>query len=157
MNPLSARQLRASDQDRSEAMLALSEYFAEGRLDQSEFDARTATAATVTYVHELDPLFADLPALRTALRPHDIAATTAASGRRPLLRFGGARITLPIVPVIVVALAIWAAFTFGHTFFIVVGLLWLGAVIGRRRAWRHRALSRDPAYWHRKYRADLRG
>ena len=54
--------MRASDQDREEAILALSDHFADGRLDHAEFEVRMARAQEATYVHELDPLFADLPA-----------------------------------------------------------------------------------------------
>jgi hypothetical protein len=53
--------LRASDQDRQEAVLALSDEYAEGRLDREEFDRRQALALEATYLHDLDPLFADLP------------------------------------------------------------------------------------------------
>ena len=40
--------MRASDQDREEAILALSDHFAEGRLDHAEFDARMARAQEAT-------------------------------------------------------------------------------------------------------------
>ena len=71
--------MRASDQDREEAILALSDHFADGRLDHAEFEARMARAQEATYVHELDPLFADLPA-RTK---EAVASGTADVRRRP--------------------------------------------------------------------------
>jgi hypothetical protein len=62
--------MRASDQDRNEAVLALGEHHAAGRLTLSEFTTRMEQALTCTYLHELDPLFADLPVVRsTAVVP----------------------------------------------------------------------------------------
>jgi Domain of unknown function (DUF1707) len=54
--------LRASDQDRDEATHRLQAAFAEGRLDDAEFDRRMRTALTAVTRPELDTLCADLPA-----------------------------------------------------------------------------------------------
>jgi len=53
--------MRASDQDREEAVRALTDQYAEGRLDHAEFELRMDRAQQATYLHDLDPLFADLP------------------------------------------------------------------------------------------------
>ena len=54
--------LRASDQDRDEATVRLQVAFAEGRLDDAEFDRRMRAALTAVTRPELDTLCADLPA-----------------------------------------------------------------------------------------------
>lgn len=54
--------LRASDQDRDEATHRLQSAFAEGRLDDAEFDLRMRAALTAVTHPELDRLCADLPA-----------------------------------------------------------------------------------------------
>ena len=53
---------RASDQDRDEATVRLQDAFAEGRLDDAEFDRRMRSALTAVTRQELDRLAADLPA-----------------------------------------------------------------------------------------------
>ena len=54
--------MRASDQDRDEATVRLQAAFAEGRLDDAEFDRRMRSALTAVTRQELDRLAADLPA-----------------------------------------------------------------------------------------------
>src|SRR5690348_3378333 len=58
--------MRASDQDRDEAIHRLQAAFAEGRLDDAEFDRRMRSALTAVTRPELDKLSADLPAARAA-------------------------------------------------------------------------------------------
>ena len=58
--------MRASDQDRDEATVRLQAAFAEGRLDDAEFDRRMRSALTAVTRPELDKLSADLPAAATA-------------------------------------------------------------------------------------------
>jgi hypothetical protein len=58
--------MRASDQDRDEATPRLQAAFAEGRLDDAEFDRRMRSALTAVTRPELDKLSADLPAARAA-------------------------------------------------------------------------------------------
>jgi hypothetical protein len=55
--------MRASDQDRDEATVRLQAAFAEGRLDDAEFDRRMRSALTALTRQELDTLAADLPAV----------------------------------------------------------------------------------------------
>ena len=67
--------MRASDQDRDEATVRLQAAFAEGRLDDAEFDRRMRAALTAVTRQELDRLAADLPAAP--------GATPAAAGAKP--------------------------------------------------------------------------
>jgi len=53
--------IRASDRERDAATQRLQEAFAEGRLDDSEFDLRMRTALSARTRPELDELLADLP------------------------------------------------------------------------------------------------
>jgi hypothetical protein len=54
--------MRASDQDRDDSAHRLQAAFAEGRLDDAEFDLRMRAALTAVTRPELDRLSADLPA-----------------------------------------------------------------------------------------------
>jgi hypothetical protein len=60
--------VRASDQDRDEATHRLQDAFAQGRLDDAEFDRRMRAALTAVTRPELDQLCADLPAVPAAGR-----------------------------------------------------------------------------------------
>jgi hypothetical protein len=54
--------VRASDQDRDAVVQRVQQAFAEGRLDDTEFDERMRSALTARTHGELDVLLADLPA-----------------------------------------------------------------------------------------------
>lgn len=54
--------MRASDQDRDVVLTRLRDAFAEGRLDDGEFDERMRAALVARTYEDLDSLFADLPA-----------------------------------------------------------------------------------------------
>jgi Domain of unknown function (DUF1707) len=58
----SAPAIRASDRERDAVTNRLQEAFAEGRLDDAEFDTRMRTALSARTRAELDGLLADLPA-----------------------------------------------------------------------------------------------
>ena len=53
--------MRASDRDRDDTARRLQEAFAEGRLDDEEFDRRMRSALTALTRPELDTLYTDLP------------------------------------------------------------------------------------------------
>jgi Domain of unknown function (DUF1707)/Domain of unknown function (DUF4190) len=53
--------MRASDDDRSKVQAILNDAYAEGRLNQQEWDQRAAELASATTYAELDRLTADLP------------------------------------------------------------------------------------------------
>lgn len=56
-----ADNLRLSDNDRIHAMGVLGTHFADGRLDDGEFNERSGAVAEATTVGDLRPLFTDLP------------------------------------------------------------------------------------------------
>jgi len=72
-----SRPVRASDQDREAVVQRLQAAFAEGRLDDDEFDQRMRAALTARTSANLAPLLDDLPA--AAARP----AAAATPGRAP--------------------------------------------------------------------------
>ena len=128
---MSAAPMRASDQDRSEAVLALSDHFADGRLDHDEFETRMSAAQQATYLHDLDPLFADLPGRS---RPAQVAQ----QGRPLPGRRGGPRPVL--VPFVLAALLTAIVLTSGHALWLLVPMWFLGMSLAHRLAWRHRAV-----------------
>ena len=69
--------IRASDRERDAATQRLQEAFAEGRLDDGEFDQRMRTALSARTRPELDELLADLP------QPSPPAGPPATAGRPP--------------------------------------------------------------------------
>src|SRR5215471_794291 len=60
---------RASDRERDVVVQRVQDAFAEGRLDDAEFDERTRAALTARTHADLDALLADLPAAAPAPRP----------------------------------------------------------------------------------------
>ena len=76
--------IRVGDRDRDAVAHLLQDAFAEGRLDDDEFDQRMRAALTATVSTELDVLTADLPA--TSARPAAVgpgASGPAASAPKP--------------------------------------------------------------------------
>jgi Domain of unknown function (DUF1707) len=69
--------IRASDRDRDAVLQRVQEAFAEGRLDDTEFDERMRAALAARTQGELDVLLADLPAA-TATAVHGAAGETRA-------------------------------------------------------------------------------
>src|SRR5271167_3262979 len=69
---------RASDKERDAVVQRVQDAFAEGRLDDTEFDVRTRAALTARTHADLDVLLADLPAQTAAP-----AAAPAVPGRGP--------------------------------------------------------------------------
>lgn len=65
--------IRVSDQDRSDTMQQLCEGFAQGRLDQAEFVARTDRALAATNWAELHGLTGDLPVDQRTVRRREQA------------------------------------------------------------------------------------
>jgi DUF1707 SHOCT-like domain len=73
-------ELRVGDRDRDAVVQRLQQAFAEGRLDDEEFDQRTRAALTARLSTELVVLTRDLPAAASAARPVTPDATP---GRAP--------------------------------------------------------------------------
>jgi hypothetical protein len=72
--------IRVGDRDRDAVAHQLQDAFAEGRLDDDEFDQRMRAALTARVSTELDVLTADLPA---ATRPGAVATVAAEPGPKP--------------------------------------------------------------------------
>ena len=72
--------IRAGDRDRDAVVQRLQEAFAEGRLDDDEFDRRTRAALTATMDTDLAVLTRDLPDRTVAAVP---AAAPAPAERAP--------------------------------------------------------------------------
>jgi len=111
-NAYSDQHLRVSDAERQQVVDRLSEHFAEGRLDQAEFDERSSRAMNAKTRADLSGLFDDLP-------------ETGAPAVPELPRRGHRHPILGLALIVVIALAVahvvaWA--TWG------VPWLWLGLV-----------------------------
>jgi hypothetical protein len=98
-------QQRLSDADRQAVTDRLSQHFADGRLDQAEFDERVGRAMTAKTQADLSGLFADLP---------DTGAPAVPERPRRTHRH----------PVLLIALVVILALTAVHT--VLAPLLWLG-------------------------------
>jgi len=94
--PVQVPAVRASDQERDAATQQLQQAFAEGRLDDTEFDGRMRTALTARTRADLDALLADLPAAGPASQPLDGPATApgrlAVAFKGPVRRAGRWRV-----------------------------------------------------------------
>jgi Domain of unknown function (DUF1707) len=66
--PSTSAAMRASDRERDVVVQRLQEAFADGRLDDDEFDQRTRAALTARLISDLDVLTQDLPASTGAPR-----------------------------------------------------------------------------------------
>jgi hypothetical protein len=76
--------MRAGDRERDAVVQLLQEAFADGRLDDDEFDQRTRAALTARLNTELDVLTQDLPADAQAPRPVSQATAGGKPGRLAL-------------------------------------------------------------------------
>jgi hypothetical protein len=131
--PLPSDQLRVGDAERQQAVSALGDHYAAGRLDQDEFDTRVQAAYASRTRVDLQGLFGDLPE-PAPFRP--LPAPGFQAGRvareRPSGRRGPALAGVPVFPVLIV-LAIVASALMRFPIFPIVLFLWFG--LGRR-AWR---------------------
>jgi hypothetical protein len=83
--------VRASDAERDEAVQSLAAHYADGRLDQAEFDQRADAALAAVTREQLRSLFTDLPG-REPAQP--------AAARGPYRR----RTPLPVPPILLALL-----------------------------------------------------
>ena len=97
-SPYSDQHLRVSDAERQAVADRLGAHFAEGRLDQDEFDERAGRAMSAKTRADLSGLFEDLPDLST--RPQTGTAPVPARPRRR-----HSHPILVLVRVVIVALA----------------------------------------------------
>jgi hypothetical protein len=99
-SPYSDQHLRVSDAERQAVADRLGEHFAEGRLDQDEFDERAGRAMSAKTRADLSGLFEDLPDLST--RPQTGTAPVPA---RPPRRHSHPILVLVLVVIVALAAA----------------------------------------------------
>lgn len=122
------RQLRVGDAERNEAVSALGEHFAAGRLDHDELDDRTQAAYAARTRADLERLFTDLPE-PAPYRRVPVPTGRPSARRRP--RPGWPLV--PVVPILFVLAAILLAVRV--TPFLLIPLFFLLFSFGRR-GWR---------------------
>ena len=122
----SDQHLRVSDAERQAVTDRLAEHFADGRLDQAEFDDRVGRAMNAKTRADLSGLFSDLPETGAP------AVADRAHGRRrrhPVLVF-----VLLVLFIMATAHAVlWATLPWLWVAFIGVALLFVTGTIGRHR------------------------
>ena len=118
------RDLRASDAERAEVADRLSKHYADGRLDEAEFNERVDRAMNAKTQSDFIGLFADLPGI-------DMSEPPARRGRRY-------RRMLFLVLVILVAVFVVQELVRSFVPWLLIGLL--GFMWLHHRAWNHRRL-----------------
>ncbi|GAB3585432.1 DUF1707 domain-containing protein [Amycolatopsis endophytica] len=115
--------LRLSDQERTEALDALSEHVRTGRLDIDEFGLRSAKVTAARTISELAPVFADLPAPRPRVldRP-------APAARPPARKVG-----LGLLPLLLIAAGALLVLTRGMSLVLLVPIAIAVVLLARRR------------------------
>jgi hypothetical protein len=123
--PYSDQHLRVSDAERQAVADRLSEYFAEGRLDQAEFDDRLGRAMSAKTRADLSGLFSDLPETGAPAVPgHPLGRR-----RHPVLLF-----LLLVLFIMATAHAVlWATLPWLWVAFLGVALLFVTGTIGHHR------------------------
>jgi hypothetical protein len=157
--------IRASNADREAVVKRLADAYAEGRLELSEMDERTAAAYAAKTMGDLTPLTADLPAASSTAVVATEESESDSSGWsdwQPWLKFA-----LPAV--IILNLAVWAAVSAlsdHHLVFpwwIILVVVWVTA--GRKskcggwsggRSWSSRDSRSDDSWYHQYTRESRR-
>ena len=114
--------LRASDDERNEVADKLSRHYADGRLDQTEFEARLDRAMGATTRGDLDGLFDDLPRLVTE-------PVSPPRHRRRLVPF--------IIILVLIAVAAGSTASVVHVPWLL--LVVIALFLWSRAGWRHRS------------------
>ncbi|CUR54237.1 hypothetical protein NOCA2140060 [metagenome] len=113
--------VRIGDAERDEAVRALGEHFAAGRLEREEYDERADVALAARTWSDLAPLFRDLP--QPVATPRPVAQAPVRRGPR-----------LPFLPVLLILVGVsWLVGT--------PWLIWVGIgvfLLFRRAAWARR-------------------
>ena len=131
--PLPADLLRVGDAERQQAVTALGEHFAAGRLDQDEYDTRVQAAYASRTRVDLQGLFGDLPEpvpFRPAVAEPPTGWQAGRSARERPRRAVPAAIPVLMAIAIFVGVSLLVHFPVVPLLFL---LLWVGA--GRRRSW----------------------
>ena len=125
---------RLSDAERDEAISALADAYADGRLTAAEFDERMAAASAARFAADLDRLFGDLP-------PRPATPVPAAAPQRPRR----AAFPLGLVPIAAV-LAVLAII--GMPWFLLpMVVFWFAWGGPRRAAWQQPGYPRRCGRW----------
>jgi hypothetical protein len=136
--PLPADLLRVGDAERQQAVSALGEHYAAGRLDQDEYDTRIQAAYAAKTRVDLQGLFGDLPEpvpFRPGGPPPVGQQLPGWHAGREARNHHRRRLGSPVIPVIM-AIAIFLGVSLLVHFPVVpllFLLIWIGA--GRRRGW----------------------
>jgi hypothetical protein len=132
--PISPDLLRVGDAERHQAVAALGEHYAAGRLDQAEFDTRVQAAYGSRTRVDLRGLFADLP------EPAPFRPEPAPGWRDGRAARDGARRSRPPVPAfpLVLLLAFVASLLLQAPIFLLVLMVWF---VAARHAWHRRGPS----------------
>jgi hypothetical protein len=99
---------RIGDTEREQAVTALSEHYAAGRIDHVELDTRLEAAYRARTLEELRALFVDLPG-----KP-PFGRTPRPGGARE----EGRRVRIPVLPILVALAVILVVATEGRAFFL---------------------------------------
>jgi hypothetical protein len=110
---MNSRNMRLSDAERAEVTDRLATHFADGRLDQQEYDERVSRAMSAKTRGEIDDLFDDLPG--TGAPTDETRSTAYGAPGLPGPRYGHRRHGL-LRAVLVVLVAIAALNIVGHAF-----------------------------------------
>jgi len=113
-SPSSDQQMRVSDAERQMVADRLATHFADGRLDQAEFDERVARAMSAKTRADLNGLFDDLPEPSDPRPDHSQAPLSARPRRHH--------------PVLLVVLAVVVILAAAHALF-AGPWLWLGLIV----------------------------
>lgn len=132
-DPTSVDLLRVGDAERHEAVSALGEHFAAGRLDQGEFDTRVQAAYGARTRVDLRGLFADLPE-PAPFRPEPAPGWRDGRAARDGRRFAPPMPAFPLV----LLLAFVASVLLRAPIFLMVLLVWF---VVARHTWHRRGPS----------------
>jgi hypothetical protein len=133
VEPVREGQLRVGDRERQQAVTALGDHFAVGRLEQQEFDERVQAAYAARTRVDLQRLLVDLP----EPAPFRVEAARAESPRlesAPGRRTARPWVFVPVFPVLLTVLIVVAVLTRGVPLFPLF-VIWLWFGVGRW-AWR---------------------
>ena len=125
----SDQHLRVSDADRQAVADRLAEHFADGRLDQAEFDDRVGRAMSAKTRADLSGLFSDLPETGAPAVPDHPHHSQRRRRRHPVL-------VLVLLVLFIMATAhavLWATWPWLWVAFLGVALLFATGAIGRSR------------------------
>jgi hypothetical protein len=124
----SDQHIRVSDADRNAVAELLGQHYADGRLDQAEFDERVGRTMAAKTRGDLAGLFDDLPESGpSGAGPVDTGNGSALPRRGPRRRGGLVRPLLLLALVFICANFAWHAFT--ASFFFIQPLVWAFVIV----------------------------